>query len=95
MPSISVKRLNDAAWREIFGYRYNDKGAGFKTFGCDIPNITITHDRKIGASRTIIYYTVGKRRTDSPSQAVKWWNENDKKGRIAARQPGNGSPEPA
>lgn len=94
MSSISVKHLNDATWREIFDHRYNDKGAGFKTFGCDIPNITITHDRKIGASRTIIYYTVGKRRTDSPSQAVRYWNEQEKARRPGSRQ-GNGSPEPA
>lgn len=71
---ISVKQLAKANWKVIFSYDYNDKGAGFKTFGCDIEGITITHDRKIGSQRTIIYYTVAGRRTESPTQACAWYN---------------------
>lgn len=75
---LSILKLSKADWHLVYQYDYNDHGAGFKTFAAkDIPGITITHDRKIGAKTTLIYYTVDKKRTDSPSQAVKWYNQHE------------------
>lgn len=76
---LTVARLQKADWKLIFAYQYNDRGAGFKTFACDaLPGITVTHDKKIGASKTLIYYTVNKQRTDSPWQACKIYNEKER-----------------
>lgn len=80
MMPLSVLKLAKADWRLVYQYDYNDRGAGFKTFADDkLPGITITHDRKVGSQRTIIYYTVHKKRTDSPSQACKIYNEMEKR----------------
>lgn len=73
--SLTVKKLQIVEWKKVYDYAYNDKGAGFQTYSSEIPNVTITHDRKIGASRTLIYYTVHGKRTDSPAQVCRWWNE--------------------
>lgn len=78
---LTVARLQKAEWVLIFQYAYNDRGAGFKTFASDkLPGITVTHDKKIGANKTLIYYTVNKQRTDSPWQATKWYNKGVKNG---------------
>ncbi len=77
--TLTIARLQKADWKLIFQYAYNDRGAGFKTFAADaLPGITVTHDKKIGASKTLIYYTVGGKRTDSPWQACKWHNASKK-----------------
>lgn len=82
---LSVAKLQKADWVLVYEYAYNDRGAGFKTFASDkLPGITVTHDKKIGAARTIIYYTITDKinksqRTDSPSQACKWWNQRERK----------------
>lgn len=77
---LSVAKLQKADWRQVYSYDYNDWGAGFKTFASEaLPGITVTHDRKVGAAKTLIYYTLHGRRTDSPSQACKIWNEKERK----------------
>lgn len=75
---ITVRKLQDANWVECYHYDYTQSGCFFKIFSSDIPHVTVTHDRKIGSKRTMIYYTVHKRRTDSPSEAVKIWNRHEK-----------------
>lgn len=77
--ALTVARLQKVNWKLVYDYRYNDRGAGFKIFACDaVPGITVTHDKKIGASKTLIYYTVNKQRTDSPWQACKWYNSKSR-----------------
>lgn len=75
---ITVNKLQKADWKQVYHYDYSQSNCFFKTFSSDIPGVTVTHDRKIGSKRTMIYYTVHGRRTDSPSEAVKIWNRHEK-----------------
>lgn len=81
---ITIKQLRSASWVKVFEYA---GPPGFSTFSSDIPHLTITHETWPGR-RTGIYYTVkgrrgGSCRTDSPSQAVRYWNEIERKEKLA------------
>lgn len=76
---LTVKKLQGATWHQVYHYQYGaHPDFCFRVYSSAIPHVTVTHDRKIGAKSTMIYYTVHKRRTDSPSEACKIWNRNEK-----------------
>lgn len=67
---ITIKQLRSASWVKVFEYA---GPPGFVTFSSDIPRLTITHEARPG------------RRTDSPSQAVRYWNEIERKEKLACQ----------
>lgn len=74
---ISNKTLRDAEWKSV--YRYIGATTGFETYACDaLPGITITHN-KVGSKRTTTIYRVHGKTTDSPIQAVRLYNEEEKR----------------
>ena len=78
MKQISQKTLRDATWQCV--YTYSGKTLSFVIFACDaLPGITIAHERTKGYAKAKTVYTVNKKRTESPSQAVKLWNEQARK----------------
>lgn len=75
---ITLKQLRAAEWKKV--YAYQGEAMAFDTFATDaIPHLTVTHTRrKLGGPVSIAYAARG-RRTDSPSQAVRYWNEEERK----------------
>src|SRR5580693_2068697 len=73
MKPISQKILRDAAWQCV--YTYSGKTLSFVIFACDaLPGITIAHERAKGYAKAKTIYTVNRKRTESPSQAVRIYN---------------------
>lgn len=82
MKPISTKTLRDVTWRQV--YKYDGRGMRFVTFAADdVPGLTITHERALVNERPVgkvkttysVRYPDGARRTDSPIQAVRLYNE--------------------
>lgn len=86
MKLITMRILRQQHWSEVYGYQGVDNQ--FKVFATDqLQGLTIVHDFKKGR-RTKISYRVAGRTTDSPSVAVKWWNEAERSKTGAASQAG-------
>lgn len=69
--SLTIKQFRTFKWDLVFSY--GDTNKGFKVYGCGVKDITITHDYKKGKVAKITY-RVAKRTTESPTQAVKFYN---------------------
>lgn len=82
--TITIKQFRAMTWKKV--YEYAGKVNHFETYSCEaLPGVTITHDFKKGKP-TRITYAVGKRRTESPSQLVKWINAIERQEEIRRRQ---------
>lgn len=84
---ITLKQLRLASFREVYRYGAPGDPTSFVVFSSDIYRLTITHDFRRGKSTRISYSARG-RYTESPSQAVKFWNQEElrkKKNENAAR----------
>ncbi len=75
---LTLKQLRDAEWIEV--YRYDGVAMEFSTYAArGVPHLTVTHTRRKGNKKnpvSISYMSRG-RMTDSPSQAVRYWNESE------------------
>lgn len=83
---ITLKQLRSASFREVYRYGDASSPASFVIFSSDIYRLTITHDFRRGKPPKISYMARG-RYTDSPSQAVRYWNQEEirEKSENAAR----------
>ena len=87
MMKINNKTLRDANWRQV--YRYTGDKVSFITYACDtIPGLTITKDLR-GAKVVKTSYTVGGKISDSPTQAVRDYNAEEKRKRGGSQAPGS------
>lgn len=80
---ITIKVLRDAAWKHV--YRYNGVTLAFTTYASDaLPGVTVTHEVTLKPKRRKrTVYTINGQRTDSPTQAVRIYNEQARKSTIA------------
>lgn len=100
MQQITARALRQAEWKPV--YKYDSPapgGTSFVTYASDrLPGLTVTKEtrgsRNRGRFRTNTIYKFGDKRTDSPTQIVRYWNEEAKKRRGDGRPPA-GSPKSA
>lgn len=85
---ITARQLRTQKWNKIYVYPGFSGGTSFEVYSCNIKGITVTHERR-GKGKVKISYRVGKRTTDSPTQAVRWWNENERKANGQKAPPGS------
>jgi hypothetical protein len=88
---INNKTLRDANWKQV--YRYVGKNTGFITYACDaIPGLTITKDLR-GAKVVKTTYTIqretGGAKADSPAQAIRYYNAEQKRKSGRPEVPGS------
>lgn len=75
--TITVRQLRGANFIQV--YSYDGTSTSFVTFACDaIPGLTLTHEKRKGSKKIVITYQCHGRKTDSPSQAVKFYNRVEK-----------------
>lgn len=75
--AISTKTLRDADWKQV--YQYNGLSMTFATYACvAIPDLTITHHRSSRGRTVKTTYRVFGKTTDSPTQAVRIYNAEQK-----------------
>lgn len=67
---LSMSAFRALQWKEV--YHYEGQNVSFKVFGCDLEGLVIVHDAK--PRKKVTYRACGKS-TDSPSQAVKIYNQ--------------------
>lgn len=91
MSAISQRQFRALAWTQV--YEYSGHTKSFKTFGCGLPYLTMTHEWQRGKKPMRIYYTVAGRSTDSPTQIVRWYNEEAKARLNGGRRDAPGSVE--
>lgn len=91
---ITIKVLRDAAWKHV--YRYNGVTLAFTTYASDaLPGVTVTHEVTLKPKRRKrTVYTINGQRTDSPTQAVRIYNEQARKESLGDRHAPAGSPKP-
>lgn len=80
---LTLKSLGELPWTQIYFYEREDQRVWFKTFDSGKKGLTITHNKRLGVKQVQIYYTVHGRKTDSPSQAIKWYNAAEVKAKQA------------
>lgn len=91
MISISQRMIKEVEWNHV--YTYAGPTQSFDTYSSTIPHLTVTHIKVKGARKTKIEYRAFGRTTDSPSQAVRWYNDEVKKRRNGGRHEAAGSVE--
>jgi hypothetical protein len=74
---ITLRQLRSVTWNRVYQYD-GGNGIGFTTFACDIERLTVTHDFRRG-KRTRITYMARGQITESPSQAVRLWNQEERR----------------
>lgn len=73
MKPITRRLMNAGDWRQV--YQYDGSSLSFTIYACDqFPGMTIAYERR-GAGKVKTFYTVFGKRTDSPTQAVRLWNQ--------------------
>jgi len=73
MDQITGRLLRQQKWSK--NYEYKGVSLSFETFSCAIPGISLTHERKTPTSKVKVVYSAFGRRTESPSQLVRIYNE--------------------
>lgn len=92
MEQITARALRTVEWKQVYSYE-SRPGYGFTTYASDkLPGLTITKDRR--GKRLSTTYKFNGRKTDSPTQVVRYWNEEAKK-RKGIGRPAAGSPKSA
>jgi len=82
---LSKSQLAKADWKVVFSYEY--EGKGFKVFSADgINGLTISHQWTRGSKVKISYRTCD-RDFDSPSEACRFFNEQERGGSNVAGSP--------
>lgn len=93
MQQITARALRQAEWKPVYDYKaVHPGGVSFTTYACDrLPGLTITKETRQfrRRSRVTTVYAFNKRKTDSPTQAVRYWNEHAKREKGSKeRKPG-------
>lgn len=92
MEQITARALRTVEWKQVYTYE-SRPGYGFTTYASDaLPGLTITKDRR--GKRLTTSYKFNGRKTDSPTQVVRFYNEEAKK-RKGLGRPAAGSPKSA
>lgn len=91
---ITARALRQAEWKPVYTYARSPAFA-FTTYACDaLPGLTITKERHgVKRVKTNTVYKFNGRRTDSPTQIVRYWNEHAKASKT--RKPGEPVGRPA
>lgn len=95
MEQITARALRTVEWKQVYQYD-NGKGFRFTTYASDkLPGLTITKEQR-GSRRvkTHTTYAFEGRKTDSPTQIVRYWNEKVKRNKGTGSAPA-GSPKSA
>jgi hypothetical protein len=78
---MTLRELRALDWKEL--YRYASRNQTIVYYGSATPGIIVTHRRR-GAGKVEITYLAAGRKTESPSQAVRWVNQAERKRLSAA-----------
>lgn len=84
MEQITARTLRNVEWKPVYTYDNGRNSYTFTTYACDaLPGVTITKERR-GTKRVKIntIYQFENRKTDSPTQLVKYWNDKVKRGKT-------------
>lgn len=85
MTPISVKKLRDAEWVLAYAHLAITRSSpSFKIFtSSTVPDVSISHTWFPGRNNKVrIEYNFKGRRTDSPTQVVRWYNEEARKASL-------------
>jgi hypothetical protein len=85
--ALTERALRAANWRQV--YRYTGAVVSFITYDCpEWPGLSITKDMR-GAKVVKTTYTIGGSKTDSPAQAVRYYNAETKRQSGGHEAPGS------
>lgn len=96
LDQITARTLRNADWKPVYTYDNGRNSYAFTTYACDaLPGITITKEAR-GTKRVRLntVYQFQGRKTDSPTQLVRYWNEAARAARSGGSAP-PGSPQQA
>lgn len=86
MNQITARALRSVEWKQVYSYASAPGAFGkptysFVTYACDaLPGLTVTKEERSGRRhRVTTTYKFMGRKTDSPTQIVRYWNEHAKK----------------
>ena len=75
---LQMPEFRALKWEVV--YQYASRKQAFRIFGNERhPNLVVIHDQK--GPRVKISYRAYARKTDSPIQAVRWYNEENRRRR--------------
>jgi hypothetical protein len=104
MDQITARTLRAVEWKPVYVYTsapgaFGKPNYSFTTYASSqLPGLTITKEERTGRRfKTITTYKFMGRKTDSPTQIVRYWNEHAKKakglgGRLPAGSPKSAGP---
>lgn len=102
MEQVTARTLRNAKWDPVYTYTsapgaFAKSNYSFTTYACDaLPGLTITKETRSWKRGTTTTYKFMGRKTDSPTQIVRYWNEHAKKAKgVDSGRPPAGSPKSA
>lgn len=97
MEQITARTLRNVEWKQVYNYE-GTPGKGFRSYGFTVyasdalPGLTITKERRgMKRVKTTTLYKFDGRKTDSPTQVVKYYNEKARKAKADGGRPAAGS----